>query len=75
MFAFHVRSFGRSGLSHPGESPSRSRNTESCHETSKHKFEDHGKCCYSEKAPALERRWVSADNLPGNASVEERGRH
>jgi hypothetical protein len=35
---FHVR---RSGLSHPDESSSRSWNSDSSHETSKHKFEDH----------------------------------
>ena len=40
------------GLSHPDECSSGSWNTESSHETSKHKFEDHA-CCYSVGALAL----------------------
>jgi hypothetical protein len=39
---------GRSGLSHPDECSSGSWNTDSSHETSKHKFKDLGGCCYSD---------------------------
>ena len=54
---------GRSGLSHPDESSSGSWNTESIHETSKHKFEDHGECCYSDKALALVFQFKVTDRL------------
>ena len=62
--AFQVPSFPDvSGLSHPDESSSGSWNTESIHETSKHKFEDHGECCYSDKALALVFQFKVTDRL------------
>ena len=64
MFALHVPFIlDVSGLSHPDESSSGSWNTESIHETSKHKFEDHGECCYSDKALALVFQFKVTDRL------------
>ena len=52
-FAFHVPSFWTFRLVPSWRELISIEDTESSHETSKHKFEDHGECCYSDKAPAL----------------------
>jgi len=50
-------------LSLPDECSSGSSNTELSHETSRHKFEDHGECCYSDGALALVFQFKVTDRL------------